>query len=110
MLVLGGCVLQRGMLLRCLVGDVANLAFRSSLQALRAETMVERFTARMHVTCGDGNCYRQVILFVDGGGYGGQLGRWVLWGFCIVFIDCSGSARWILIPTRQILLCVVFVV
>ena len=49
MFVLGGCVLQRGMLLRCLVGGVANLAFRSSLQALRAETMVERFTARMHV-------------------------------------------------------------
>ena len=34
--------------------------------------------AAADLTCRDGNCYRQVRLFVGGAGYGAQLGRWVL--------------------------------
>ena len=39
-------------------GVQCNFAWRhvSRLQAVRAETMVERFTARRHVACRDGTC------------------------------------------------------
>ena len=60
---------------------IGSLRAKPSLQALRAETMVERFTARMHV--------REKFH---------------------VFIDCSGSNRPFAISARQFVLCDVFVV
>jgi len=59
--------------------------------------------------CIDGNCSRQVILFVGGACCGCQVGRWALWGFSVVSINCSRSARWILISARQFLLLCVLV-
>ena len=44
------CVIVCGSVLRCAYACLVFVVDKPSLQALRAETMVERFTARMHVT------------------------------------------------------------